>query len=128
MKVQKAEGERSKVRIPRFGLIALALLLLIGFMFRGAFRPGYTVASNDGPLGVLHASYAQLPDVFKGNWNDLNWVGLALPTPLPDATQVSNLICKGIGGRDGGPVLFSKIYAPLAIFFVGICAWICFRQ
>src|SRR5205807_6476904 len=27
-----------------------------------------------------------------------------------------------------GPLLFSRIYAPVAIFFLGFSAWFCFRQ
>src|SRR5256885_12949521 len=113
MKVSGAEqGTRSWGTGAQFALAAGCLLLIIGFLFRGAFRPGYTVASNDGPLGVLNSQYAQLPDVFKGNWDDLNWTGIPQPTPIPDVTQLSNLICKGLGGRYGGPVLFSPKYAP----------------
>jgi hypothetical protein len=112
----------------QFGIVLVCILVLIGFMFRGAFRPGYTVASNDGPLGVIHAGWTQLPDALSGMWEDLNWVGFAYPMPLIDLTQASNLICKWIGGRDGGPLLFSKLYAPLAIFCVGLSAWICFKQ
>src|SRR5437660_1656489 len=98
----------------QFGIVLVCILVLIGFMFRGAFRPGYTVASNDGPLGVIHAGWTQLPDALSGMWEDLNWVGFAYPMPLIDLTQLSNLICRWIGGRDGGPLLFSKLYAPLA--------------
>lgn len=128
MKQSVSEQSKRHVGLLELGVAAACLVVIIGLMFRGGFRPGYTVASNDGPLGVIHAGWTQLPDALSGMWEDLNWVGFPYPTPLVDVTQISNLLCKWIGGRDEGPVLFSKIYAPMAIFFVGICAWICFRQ
>src|SRR6267378_3950256 len=106
--------------LSQFGLMALWLLLLLGFLFREVFRPGYTLASNDGPLGVVRAAWTRFPDSMFGFWQDLNWLGGPYPSALPGLTQVLNLI--------SGPVLFSKIYTPSAMLFVGLSAWFCFRQ
>ena len=104
----------------QFLWVALCLVLLLGFLFRDGLLPGRTVFSNDGPLGVLNSQATSLPSGFFGYWQDLNWLGLAGPSAPPDLTQFLALICR--------PLIFSRIFAPFALLFLGLCAWLCFRQ
>jgi hypothetical protein len=103
-----------------FGWMALFLLALLCLLFRGGLLPGRTVFSNDGPLGVLSSQATSLPSGFFGYWQDLNWLGAAGPSTPPDITQCLALF--------SGPLLFSKLYALYALLFLGLSAWLCFRQ
>ena len=99
----------------------MCLLVLLGFLFRDAlFMPDRTVFSNDGPLGVISSHCTRLPGGFFGYWQDLNWLGGVGPSAPPDVSQLLAGVC--------GPLNFSKIYAPFALFFLGLSAWLCFRQ
>ena len=42
--------------------VALVLVVVLSFFFRASYLPGYTVFSNDGPLGALKAESRQLPE------------------------------------------------------------------
>ena len=86
-------------------LPALALLVvIISLFFFRSYLPGWTLFSNDGPLGTLMAQPHRLPDGFTGGWQDLNNVGfrdqdyfaLFYRPPL-GAPQVSS----GSGNRQG---------------------------
>ena len=103
----------------QFGWVALVLVLL-GFFFRDGFLPGRTVASNDGPLGAISSACGSLPSGFLGYWQDLNWLGGTGPSASPDVSNSLAFV--------SGPLIFSKIYAPLALLFLGLSAWLCFRQ
>ena len=103
-----------------FGWMALFLLALLCLFFREGLLLGRTVFSNDGPLGVLSSQATSLPSGFFGYWQDLNWLGTAGPSAPPDITQCLALV--------SGPLLFSKLYAPFALLFLGLSAWLCFRQ
>ncbi len=118
-KSKPAAGLR-RAAMSQFGLAALCLLVILGFLFRDGLVPGRTVFSNDGPLGVLMSQCTRLPSGFFGYWQDLNWLGKAGPSAPPDVTQALALV--------SGPLLFSKIYAPFALLFLGLSAWLCFRQ
>jgi hypothetical protein len=106
---------------PRYFLSALLVFLItLGLLFVWTSLPGYTLASNDGPLGALMAKCHRLPGWFHGGWEDLNTVGY-----------------RGGGGFASitfgllwalGPLFYSKFYAPLAILLVGVAAWFFFRQ
>ena len=104
----------------QFGWVALFLALLLGFFFRDGFLPGRTVASNDGPLGAISSACGSLPSGFLGYWQDLNWLGGTGPSASPDVSNSLAFV--------SGPLIFSKIYAPLALLFLGLSAWLCFRQ
>ena len=104
----------------QFAVISLCLLALLGFLFRDGLAPGRTVFSNDGPLGAISAECARSPQVFFGFWQNLNWLGATGPGAPSDITQILGLVC--------GPLIFSKIYAPFALLFLGLSAWLCFRQ
>jgi hypothetical protein len=104
----------------QFAFVALCLLVLLVFLFRDGLLPGRTVFSNDGPLGAMSARCGDLPEGFFGFWNDLNWLGAAGTSASPTVSTVLALVC--------GKLVFSKIYAPFALLFLGLSAWLCFRQ
>ena len=104
----------------QFGWAALWLLLLLGFLFRDGLVPGRTVFSNDGPLGVIISQCTQLPAGFFGYWKDLNWLGSAGPSAAPNVSNTLALVA--------GPLIFSKIFPLFALLFLGLSAWLCFRQ
>jgi hypothetical protein len=104
----------------QFGWVALFLALLLGFFFRDGFLPGRTVASNDGPLGAISSACGRLPSGFLGYWQDLNWLGGTGPSASPDVSNSLAFV--------SGPLIFSKIYAPFALLFLGLSTWLCFRQ
>ena len=104
----------------QFGWVALCLVVLLGCLFWNGLLPGRTVFSNDGPLGAISSKCASLPAGFFGYWQDLNWLGGTGPHASPD---VSNILAFLLG-----PLIFSKIYAPFALLFLGLSAWLCFRQ
>ena len=113
------EGRRSTWR--QFGIILLCLLVCLGFLFRDGWRPGRTIFSNDGPLGKISAQWASFSDGgWYGIWLDLNWLGTQEAGAAPDITCLLASTC--------GPLLYSKIYAPFALLFLGLSAWLCFRQ
>ena len=104
----------------QFLWIALCLAALLAVLFRDGLRPGHTVFSNDGPLGAISSQSARLPAGFFGYWGDLNWLGGTGPSASPDISQGLALLT--------GPLLFSKIYAPFTLLFLGLSAWLCFRE
>src|ERR1035441_9283358 len=112
------EGQPSAMR--QFGWAALCLVVLLGCLFWNGLLPGRTVFSNDGPLGAISAKCGSLPAVFLGNWQDLNWLGGPGPSASPD-------VWSGLAFLSG-PLVFSKINAPFALLFLGLSAWLCFRQ
>jgi hypothetical protein len=104
----------------QFGWMALFLVLLLGFLFRDGLLPGRTVFSNDGPLGAISSQATRLPSGFFGYWQDLNWLGVAGPSAPPTVSNTLDLVFR--------PLIFSKIFAPFALLFLGLSAWLCFRQ
>lgn len=112
----------SQLRFARGGvlLLAIPLLFVLLALFWNGLVASRTVFSNDGPLGAISTQAAALPSGFLGNWQDLNWVGIAAPSSPPNLTQVLALLV--------GKVIFSKVFAPAALFFLGLSAWVCFRS
>jgi hypothetical protein len=104
----------------QFGLVALCLLVILVGLFWDGLRPGHTVFSNDGPLGAISSACGNLPEGFFGFWQDLNWLGGAGPSAAPTFSTILALVF--------GKLIFSKIYAPFALLFLGLSAWLCFRQ
>ncbi|MDA7620567.1 YfhO family protein [Verrucomicrobia bacterium] len=100
-------------------IILLSLPLLI--LFRHGFVPEMVLFSNDGPLGVISASAGALPGAFFGYWHDLNWVGMENPSALPDFSMALGLLTQN-------PIIYSKIYAPVALLFLGFSAWMMGRS
>ncbi len=99
-------------------LIILAVTL--GILFYRSFEPDMVHFSNDGPLGPMHSACVKPPGIFSGFWSDLNSLGGNGGSAAPDIS--------GIIGWLLGPVGFAKFYTPLALFVVGLGAWIFFRQ
>jgi len=120
MNQPKTAPDPLRPALRQFGLILLCLLLCLGYLFRDGWRPGRTVFSNDGPLGAISAECAAAPGGFFGYWQDLNWLGGTGPSASPNITNTLAYLC--------GALLVSKIYAPFALLFLGLSAWLCFRQ
>ncbi|MDB6023547.1 MAG: hypothetical protein JWQ04_3404 [Pedosphaera sp.] len=116
----KSPTSSEKRRIPDVAMVFLVLLLVISLLLGGAFLPGRTLFSNDGPLARLVSQCHHLPDAFAGVWEDLNSVGYREQGALPNITYGFRLLVK--------PVLFSKFYAALALIILGLGAWCFFRQ
>lgn len=62
----------------------------------------------------------RLPQRFFGCWQDLNAVGFREGSAVPSITFALQWLL--------GPVLFSKLYAPIALMILGLSAWHFFRQ
>ena len=103
-----------------FGLVALCLIAVLALLFHDAAHPDKTVFSNDGPLGNICAKWAELPSGIASVWQDLNWLGTAGASGVPNTSITFALLT--------GKLLFSKLFAPSAVLFAGLCAWFCFRQ
>ena len=102
-------------------LVALAVFIaVLGLLFHRSFQPGSVIFNNDGPLGALKSASLQVPDVFTGGWRDLNSIGLRGGGAPPDVTYGTWFLV--------GPLVLSKLYAPLALLLLGLGAWCCFRQ
>jgi len=118
---QSKSGQGGQASTGRqFGWVALCLVVLLGLFFWDGLLPGRTVFSNDGPLGAMSARCGDLPEDFAGFWQDLNWLGAAGPSATPTLSNLLALVC--------GKLIFSKIYAPFSLLFLGLSAWLCFRQ
>jgi hypothetical protein len=96
------------------------LLAVLALLFWKSLIPGYTVFSNDGPLGTLMSQSHRLPERWTGGWQDLNTVGYQEGNALPSVTYLILFIL--------GPVGFSKFYAPVCLLVLGMGAWCFFRQ
>src|SRR5580765_2264509 len=104
------------------GFLGVALLLggLLFILFIRSLDSSEVVFSNDGPYGGMVAQHNRMPAILTGYWRDLNWVGDQQPTPSPAISTLLRLVTT--------PLLYSKIFCPVALFILGICSWFCFRQ
>ena len=108
-----------KTKSRAFGGVVL-LAAVLGLLFWKSFVPGFVHFSNDGPLGTQNADWLGLPYGLTGIWDDLNSIGFggsAFPLNL------NTMICWILG-----PVGYAKFLAPVALFILGLGAWIFFRQ
>jgi hypothetical protein len=114
----------STEKTARWGWVVVVLLLagILAALFHGAFRAGYVVFANDGPLGLIQSYAKYATSAFVGYWQDIYWLGTHQPSASPNITQAIYFLT----GHD--PVLYSKIYAPTSLLILGLCAWIFFRQ
>jgi hypothetical protein len=103
-----------------FGLASALLAAAILVLLWGNFFPGQTQFSNDGPLGRLVSECHRLPARFFGCWQDLNAVGYREGSAVPSITFGLQWLL--------GPILFSKLYAPIALMILGLSAWYFFSQ
>lgn len=114
----KSQSTTSKQR--GLVLIVVVLTAVLSAMFFHAFLPGNVLFSNDGPLGAQHAESHRLPGLFKGAWEDLNSVGYRAVSASPNLTNTFFLLL--------GPFGYSKFFAAIALFILGMGAWCYFRQ
>jgi hypothetical protein len=108
----------------KFGLFAAAVAVLcipMLILFRQSFEPNLVLFSNDGPLGMIIAQYNHRLEAFLGYWEPLNWIGIQLPTALPQITSAFFYL-------SSSPMFFAKFYAPFAMIFLGLGAFTCMRQ
>ena len=98
----------------QFGCVALCLVMLLCLLFRDGLLPGRTVFSNDGPLGAISSQATRMPSGFFGYWQDLNWLGAAGPNASLTVSNMLALVSR--------PLIFSKIFAPFALLFLGLSA------
>ena len=115
----KPKGSERNDGLHQLGLMLVFLIVVLAIAFRYDFIPGYTVASNDGPLGALNASSHRIPAEFTGGWHDLNSIGTR-----EGAWPSITFLLLGVLG----PVGYSKLYAPISLLLLGLAAWCFFRQ
>ena len=102
------------------GLWGAALLVVVlAVMFWRSFLPDYVHFSNDGPLGQQNVDWLKLPGAMTGTWDDLNDVGFAGGAFTPGVTAFIKFAL--------GPVGCAKFLAPVALFIMGMGAWMFFR-
>src|SRR4051794_11465378 len=103
---------------------AITVVVLLGVLLL-FFAPSIVSANkvlfaNDGPLGANMAKAIKPPESMFGVWFDLNWVGFTGGTFVPNLTFFFLWSL--------GPVAFAKFYSPLCLLYLGIGAWLFFRQ
>ncbi len=104
-----------------------SVFLLIAFLgvvsvllFWPSFKRNQTLFSNDGPLAVQANPSYQLPAAFTGVWVDQHWLGMHGGHFSPNLTGLMRFLLS--------PLLYTNFHAAIAIVFLGVCAWIFFRQ
>lgn len=102
------------------GAAVLVLAAVLCLLFYKAFLPDHILFSNDGPLGAQNAECHHVPEGFSGGWQDLNSIGFREAGAFPGITFALLWVL--------GPVAFSKAYAAIALFILGLGAWTFFRQ
>ena len=107
-------------RLSLFIYPPLLMLAILSVLFWRSFHPDFVHFANDGPLGQQAAAQSSLPEDFTGAWSDLNDVGSNSGSyPLTLFFMIRCAL---------GAVGFSKFFAPLALFILGLGAWTFFRQ
>lgn len=96
----------------------LLIFIILSVLFRYNYLPGFTLASNDGPIGTLMSACRKMPDEFFGGWQDLNSVGIREGAWPGISWGLFWLL---------GPVAYSKLYAPFGLLLLGLGAWTFFR-
>jgi hypothetical protein len=100
-----------------FILCSVGVLLLL---FWNSLDPRIVMFANDGPLGAQNQRAIALPQAFQGVWYDLNYTGMNGGSFSPTITSTLLWLL--------GPLYFAKFYVPLVCLFLGLCAWLFFRQ
>jgi len=100
--------------------VIIFLAALFALLFWKSFAPGFVEFFNDGPLGQQKADYVKLPTSMTGVWDDLNDIGFNGGVFSPSLTTLIRWML--------GPVGFAKFYTPMALVFLGLCAWIFFSK
>ena len=99
---------------------AFALIVVMAFLFQDSFKSGQVHFANDGPLGVMMSHALELPQMFKGFWMDLYWLGINGKYATVSVTYGITWLL--------GPVGFAKFYDPICQVILGLCAWAFFRS
>jgi hypothetical protein len=100
--------------------VIILLAALFALLFWKSFVPGFVEFFNDGPLGQVKAAWTQLPAGMFGAWEDLNDIGFNGGVFSPSLTTLIRWML--------GPVGFAKFYTPMALVFLGLCAWTLFSK
>jgi hypothetical protein len=114
-----SRAPQTKRRNSLLAIIGL-LTVLLGLLFARSFEPNQVVFSNDGPLGPISSEMSRMPSTLTGLWADLNSIGLSVGTESLSATSLLKWVA--------GPVGFSKIFAPVSLWILGIGAWFFFQR
>src|SRR5689334_17780717 len=110
------ETQRSWMRGP-LPLLAVILTGLFAVLFARNFEPGMAHFANDGPIGTLLARPYQLPEAYRGIWNDLLWLGSWNGNFNPNLT--------GLALGAFGPTYYHKFMIPIGLIFLGLSAGLC---
>ena len=112
---------KTKIVPNRDGLKGTLLLAtVLALLFWRSFLPGYVHFSNDGPLGAQSTACTIFPGNFVGAWGDTNDIG------SPGGAWPLNLSV--LLRWFLGPVGYSKFYAPIALFVLGLGTWTFLRN
>jgi hypothetical protein len=114
--VKPAPGAKRSVALA----FPLLLLVILCALWAKSFLPGYVAFNNDGPLGEQNTAWSHFPSTLTGTWDDLNDVGQSVGASAPTITAIETWLL--------GPVGYSKFYAPIALFILGMGAWTFFRR
>jgi hypothetical protein len=98
---------------------ALFLAAVLALMFWRSFLPDFVHFSNDGPLGQINVNWAKLPGAWTGMWADMNETGANVGTYSLSITGGLLWLLGSVG--------YSKFYAAIALFIVGLGALTFFR-
>ncbi|MEI7733513.1 MAG: hypothetical protein WCO56_28340 [Verrucomicrobiota bacterium] len=99
-------------------LLTLLLLVILVCFYR-SFLPGQALFSNDGPLSIQNTGLLSAPASLYGIWWDVNWVGAYNGNFSPNFFGLMLAL---------PPLWFNNLHLPIAILFLGMCAWLFFRQ
>jgi len=92
-------------------------LLILGWLWRDSFRPGWLAFCNDAPYGLMAAfSEDRWDHLWHGSWSPLVWLGgPALPLQF-SVTHGLYLLW--------GPVAFGKFAAPLSLLALAAAGFV----
>ena len=101
-------------------ILALLLAALFSALFWPNFQPGMAHFANDGPIGTVLAVPYQVPDSYRGIWNDLLFLGAWNGNFNP------NLYGLSFGAL--GPALCHKFMIPIGLIFLALSAVVFFQR
>ncbi len=113
------DSTNSEKRQPGFLFFFLALVVVLVWLFHRSFEPNQVLFANDLPLGAIKADANKMPAGFFGLWQDLGWLGAAVPSATPNWTATFGTIVS--------METFAKFYASISMLILGVCAWFYFR-
>lgn len=120
MKLSEALQPGDPKRWVWFVRLLLVLLAILCFTFSSSFKPEQALFSNDGPLGAQISKIYDMPGAFRSVWSDLYWLGSYGGYYPYNFTGVLLWLA--------GPIWFNKLYVPLSLVILGLCAAFYFRQ